>query len=401
MSDLSTDLIHHSYVPPSGFAAPQPGVFKASTVFFPNVAAMREFEWKDKTAYTYGLHGTPTTYTLEERLCTLEGGAQCLLVPSGLAAIATVALALLQSGDEVLIPDNAYGPSKALAEGELARWGIRHQFYDALQPQDLAAKIGPKTRLVWLEAAGSVTLEFPDLPAQVHICKAAGVLCALDNTWGAGLAFKPFDLQPGASPSLAVDISVHALTKYPSGGGDVLMGSVITVDAGLHMKLKLCHMRLGLGVGANDAEAVLRALPSLPLRYAAHDDVTRQLAQWSAKQPEFVQVLHPALPSSPGHVHWRALCKNGSGGAAGLFSVLFRADFSQARVDSFCDSLKLFRLGYSWGGPISLVMPYELATMRQVWPTHLQKGTLVRFSIGLEAGGDLQADLEQALHRLR
>jgi cystathionine beta-lyase len=401
MSDLSTDLIHHSYVPPSGFAAPQPGVFKASTVFFPNVAAMREFEWKDKTAYTYGLHGTPTTYTLEERLCTLEGGAQCLLVPSGLAAIATVALALLQSGDEVLIPDNAYGPSKALAEGELARWGIRHQFYDALQPQDLAAKIGPKTRLVWLEAAGSVTLEFPDLPAQVHICKAAGVLCALDNTWGAGLAFKPFDLQPGASPSLAVDISVHALTKYPSGGGDVLMGSVITVDAGLHMKLKLCHMRLGLGVGANDAEAVLRALPSLLLRYAAHDDVTRQLAQWSAKQPEFVQVLHPALPSSPGHVHWRALCKNGSGGAAGLFSVLFRADFSQARVDSFCDSLKLFRLGYSWGGPISLVMPYELATMRQVWPTHLQKGTLVRFSIGLEAGGDLQADLEQALHRLR
>jgi len=401
MSDLSTDLIHHSYVPPSGFAAPQPGVFKASTVFFPNVAAMREFEWKDKTAYTYGLHGTPTTYTLEERLCTLEGGAQCLLVPSGLAAIATVALALLKSGDEVLIPDNAYGPSKALAEGELARWGIRHQFYDALQPQDLAAKIGPKTRLVWLEAAGSVTLEFPDLPAQVHICKAAGVLCALDNTWGAGLAFKPFDLQPGASPSLAVDISVHALTKYPSGGGDVLMGSVITVDAGLHMKLKLCHMRLGLGVGANDAEAVLRALPSLLLRYAAHDDVTRQLAQWSAKQPEFVQVLHPALPSSPGHVHWRALCKNGSGGAAGLFSVLFRADFSQARVDSFCDSLKLFRLGYSWGGPISLVMPYELATMRQVWPTHLQKGTLVRFSIGLEAGGDLQADLEQALHRLR
>jgi cystathionine beta-lyase len=160
-------------------------------------------------------------------------------------------------------------------------------------------------------------------------------------------------------------------------------------------------MRLGLGVGANDAEAVLRALPSLLLRYAAHDDVTRQLAQWSAKQPEFVQVLHPALPSSPGHVHWRALCKNGSGGAAGLFSVLFRADFSQARVDSFCDSLKLFRLGYSWGGPISLVMPYELATMRQVWPTHLQKGTLVRFSIGLEAGGDLQADLEQALHRLR
>ncbi len=400
MSDLSTDLIHHSYRPPAGFAAPQPGVYKASTVYFPNVAAMRQFEWKDKTAYTYGLHGTPTTYILEERLCTLEGGAQCLLLPSGLAAIANVALALLQTGDEVLIPDNAYGPSKALVEAELTHWGISHRFYDAMQPQDLASKISPRTRLVWLEAAGSVTLEFPDLIRQVQICKAAGVVCALDNTWGAGLAFKPFDLQPGVSPSLAVDISVHALTKYPSGGGDVLMGSVITVDAGLHMKLKLCHMRLGLGVGANDAEAVLRGLPSLMLRYQAHDEATRHLAQWSLSRPEFAQVLHPALPSSPGHLHWRALCKTGAGAAAGLFSVIIKADYSQAQVDAFCDALTLFKLGYSWGGPISLVMPYELASMRQGWPVHLQKGTLVRFSIGLEAAADLQADLEQALQQL-
>lgn len=400
MSDLSTDLIHHSYRPPAGFAAPQPGVYKASTVYFPNVAAMRQFEWKDKTAYTYGLHGTPTTYILEERLCTLEGGAQCLLLPSGLAAIANVALALLQTGDEVLIPDNAYGPSKALVEAELTHWGISHRFYDAMQPQDLASKISPRTRLVWLEAAGSVTLEFPDLIRQVQICKAAGVVCALDNTWGAGLAFKPFDLQPGVSPPLAVDISVHALTKYPSGGGDVLMGSVITVDAGLHMKLKLCHMRLGLGVGANDAEAVLRGLPSLMLRYQAHDEATRHLAQWSLSRPEFAQVLHPALPSSPGHLHWRALCKTGAGAAAGLFSVIVKADYSQAQVDAFCDALTLFKLGYSWGGPISLVMPYELASMRQGWPVHLQKGTLVRFSIGLEAAADLQADLEQALQQL-
>jgi cystathionine beta-lyase len=261
MTPSSTDLIHHAYIPPAGFAAPQPGVFKASTVFFPSVAAMRHFEWKDKTAYTYGLHGTPTTYTLEERLCTLEGGKQCLLVPSGLAAIATVSLALLRSGDEVLIPDNVYGPNKALAEGELMHWGISHQFYDPLDPRDLAAKMSANTRLVWLEAAGSVTLEFPDLVEQVRICKAAGVVCALDNTWGAGLAFAPFDLQPGSKTPLAVDISVHALTKYPSGGGDVLMGSVITSDEALHMRLKLCHMRMGLGVAANDVEAVLRGLP--------------------------------------------------------------------------------------------------------------------------------------------
>src|SRR5665647_2238825 len=291
MTDLTTTLIHHPYTPPAGFDAPQPGVFKAATVIFPSVAAMRGFEWKDKSAYTYGLHGTPTTYTLEERLCTLEGGLQCLLLPSGLAAIANVALSLLRTGDEVLLPDNAYGPNKVLAEGELKAWGITHQTYDPMSPQDLAAKIGPRTRLVWLEAAGSVTLEFPDLCELVRICQARGVLTALDNTWGAGLAFAPFDLLPGTSPALAVDISIHALTKYPSGGGDVLMGSVITRDAALHLKLKLTHMRLGFGVGANDVEAVLRALPSLALRYQAHDASTRTLTRWCQTRAEFAQVL--------------------------------------------------------------------------------------------------------------
>lgn len=393
MQDKTTGLIHHPYTPPPGFAAPQPGIYKASTVIFPSVAAMRSREWKDKTGYTYGLHGTPTTYLLEERLCALEGGAQCVLVPSGLAAIANVALALLQSGDEVLIPDNAYGPNKALAQGELKDWGITHQFYDPLDPQDLARRISSKTRLVWLEAAGSVTLEFPDLLEQVRICRRAGVLTALDNTWGAGLAFSPFDLGDG----LGVDITAHALTKYPSGGGDVLMGSVITRDEKLHIRLKLTHMRLGLGVGANDVEAVLRSLPSLALRYRAHDRAARALARWCQTRPEFAQVLHPALPGSPGHAQWQALCGDKEGRAAGLFSVIVDARYSQAQVDAFCDALRLFKLGYSWGGPMSLVVPYDLATMRQGWPSHLARGILVRFSTGLEAVEDLQADLAQAL----
>ena len=400
MSDITTTLIHHPYQPPAGFAAPQPGVFKASTVLFPNVASMRDFDWKDKSAYTYGLHGTPTSYLLEERLCTLEGGLQCLLLPSGLAAIASVALSLLRSGDEVLLPDNAYGPNKALAEGELKTWGVSHRYYDPMNVQDLAAKIGPQTRLVWLEAAGSVTLEFPELCEQVRICKSRGVLCALDNTWGAGLAFAPFDLTPGSSPALGVDISVHALTKYPSGGGDVLMGSVITRDAALHMKLKLTHMRMGFGVGANDIEAVLRSLPSMALRYRAHDETTRELARWCQGRSEFAQVLHPALPGAPGHDHWRALCQNGPGGAAGLFSVILPPRYTQAQVDAFCDALTLFGIGYSWGGPMSLVVPYDLASMRSNWPAHLQRGTLVRFSVGLEAVADLQADLAQALQVL-
>lgn len=400
MARSSTGLIHHPYVAPEGFEAPQPGVFKASTVYFPTVAAMRSREWKDKTAYTYGLHGTPTSYALEERLATLEGGLQCLLVPSGLAALGLVALSLLKSGDEVLLPDNVYGPNKTLVEGELMGWGITHQYYNPMDPEDLEAQISSRTKLVWLEAAGSVTLEFPNLVELVRICQRRKVLTALDNTWGAGLAFAPFDLVPGASQVVGVDVSAHALTKYPSGGGDVLMGSVTTRDAGLHLKLKLTHMRFGLGVGMNDVELVLRSLPSIVLRYRAHDAATRVLAAWAQTQPEFVQVLHPALEESPGHAHWKALCGGGEGWAAGLFSVILDKRFSRAQTDAFCDALKLFRLGYSWGGPVSLVVPYALEAMRSGWPSHLLPGTLVRFSVGLEDVADLQADIAQALNTL-
>ncbi len=404
MSQTPTDLIHHPYAPPAGFSAPQPGVFKASTVIFPSVAAMRSRDWKHKNGYTYGLHGTPTTFVLEERIATLEGGRQCILVPSGLAAIANVNLALLKTGDEVLIPDNAYGPGKALAEGELAAWGITHQLYDAMDPADLQARISPRTRLVWLEAPGSVTMEFPPLAHHAHICRQRGITTALDNTWGAGLAFNGFDLGRGQrfQAGSGADIVVQALTKYPSGGGDVLMGSIVTRDEELHLRLKLSHMRLGWGIGANDAEAVLRALPSMALRYRAQDQAARSLAGWLQQQPQVVQVLHPALDGSPGHEHWRALCtEDGQGGgtslAAGLFSVVFDARYSVAQVDAFCDALKLFKIGYSWGGPVSLVVPYDIPSMRARWP---HKGVLVRFSMGLENAADLQADLAEALAAL-
>ena len=169
---LSTQLIHHAYKPPAGFEAVQPAVHRASTVIFPSVAALRARDWKHKTGYTYGLHGTPTTFTLEQRIATLEGGLFCTLVPSGLAAVALVGMALLKSGDEVLIPDNAYGPNKMLAKEELMNWGISHQFYDPMNPADLAAKLTSKTRLVWLEAPGSITLEFPDVPQLIATVKA-------------------------------------------------------------------------------------------------------------------------------------------------------------------------------------------------------------------------------------
>ena len=382
----ATQLIHHPYQPPEGFHAPQPGVHKASTVFFPNVAALQARNWKDKTGYTYGLHGTPTTFLLEERIATLEGGLQTLLVPSGLAAITLVDMALLKSGDELLIPDNAYGPGKELARQELAHWGITHRFYDPADPPALAAMIGPQTKLVWLEAAGSITMEFPDLRALVRVARDKGVLTVLDNTWGAGLAFDAFDLGDG----LGVDISAHALTKFPSGGGDVLMGSVTTRDHALHLRLKATHMRMGWGVGMNDVEAVLRALPSLPLRYAAQDAAGRALAQWWQQQPQVSRVLHPALPGSPGHAHWAGLCTQ----AAGLFSVVFDARHDARQVHAFVDALKLFKLGYSWAGPVSLAVPYDFAQIR---PGSAWRGTLVRFSLGLEDVRDLQADLAAAL----
>jgi cystathionine beta-lyase len=387
----ATDLIHHAYEPPVGFASVQPGIHKASTVLFKDTAALRGRQWREKTGYTYGLHGTPTSFTLEERLASLEGGKHTLLAPSGLAALALVDFALLKSGDEVLIPDNAYGPSKDLARGELAQWGITHRLYDPLDASSLAALITPQTKLIWLEAAGSVSLEFPDLLGLLRVARQhPQVVVALDNTWGAGLAFNAFELDPGEGLKKGVDVSMHALTKYPSGGADVLMGSVTTRDDALHQRLMLTHMRMGLGCAGDDVAAVLRGLPSMPLRYAAHDASTREIAQWWLAQPQVSRVLHPALPGSPGHAFWAQTCSS----AAGLVSVQFDDRYSQAQVDAFIDALKLFGIGYSWGGPMSLAVPYDLASMRNAGAP---SGTLVRFCIGLERPQDLIADLAQAL----
>jgi cysteine-S-conjugate beta-lyase len=392
VENLSTNLIHHPYVPPVGFNAPQAPVYKASTVIFESVAAMRGRDWKNKDGYTYGLHGTPTSFTLEAKLATLEGGNHCLLTPSGLASIACVNLALLAAGDEVLIPSNCYGPNLAMAQNELLRYGITHQLYDAMNPDDLAHKLSSNTKLVWLEAAGSVTMEFPDLEALTRVCKAASVTTALDNTWGAGLAFNAFEFDAGQG----VDITTHALTKYPSGSANLLMGSVITKDEALFRKIRRCHMHFGWGVGANDVEAVLVGLNTLALRYAAQDHAARGLAVYLQTRPEIAQVLHPALEDSPGHQSWKNICRNK---AAGIFSVVFKPKFTQAQIDAFCESLKLFKLGYSWAGPISLVVPYNLEAIRSEWPSSVARGQIVRFCIGLEATTDLQNDLAQALAR--
>jgi cystathionine beta-lyase len=382
---LTTGQIHHPYVPPEGFQAFPPAVHKASTVAFANVAALRARSWKSREGYTYGLHGTPTTFTLEARIASLEGGTHCVLAPSGLAAITLVNLALLQQGDEVLLPHNVYGPSKEEARTLLARMGVGWREYDAMDPPALAAMCTPRTRLVWIEAPGSVTMEFPDLRALVGAARHGGAIVALDNTWGAGVALDAF--------ALGVDLSMHALTKYPSGGADVLMGSVVTRDEALAHRILHMHGITGMGVAANDAELVLRGLPTLRLRYEAHDRSARAVARWLGEQPQVTQVLHPALPGAPGHEHWKSHCS----AAAGLFSVLLDERLGRDQVDAFVDGLRLFRIGYSWGGPASLAVPYDIASMRTLGPAW--RGHLVRFSIGLEAVEDLQADLRQSMQR--
>ena len=392
----ATQQIHHPYVPPPGFAAVAPPLHRASTVLFDSVASMRASHWLDKNTYTYGLHGTPTSFTLEQRLATLEGGAHAMLVPSGLAAITLVDQSLLKSGDTVLIPGNAYFPNKNVAAHELANWGIAHRFYDPMDLESLRAALGPDVRLVWIEPPGSVTLEFPDLRGLVRTVRAHAprATVGLDNTWGAGLAFDAFDLDPAGEPGLGVDLTVHALTKYPSGGADVMMGSVVTRSHALHDQLWMTHCRMGLGVGPNDVELVLRGLQTIALRYAAQDAATRRIAQWAQGRREFVRVLHPATPGSPGHAHWAAQCR----AAASLVTVEFDPAITAERVDRFVDGLRLFGIGWSWAGPMSLAVPYQPGTARITGAEY--KGTLVRLSIGLEDVDDLIRDLEAGLAAL-
>ena len=382
---IQTSIIHPEYTAPEGFDAYPPAIHHASTVLFKNVAAMRSGEWKNKTAYTYGLHGTPTTFTLEARLAELEGGTHCLLAPSGLAAIAMVDFALLKTGDDVLLPENVYNPNRELGKWLTNDFGITARYYDPLVGAGIADLIQPNTKLIWTEAPGSVSMEVPDLPA---ICKAAharGVLVALDNTWSAGLALRGFDM--------GVDIVMQALTKYQSGGSDVLMGALVTRDAALNERLAMAHMRLGMGVSADDAYLVMRGLPSMKLRFEAHDASARKVAAWLKARPEISKVLHPAFEDCPGHETW----KRDFTGAGGLFSVLFDARYSEEQTDRFVDNLELFGLGYSWGGANSLVMPYRIQHMRRDWH---DGGTLVRFNIGLEDSADLIADIERALATL-
>lgn len=391
--NAQTALIHAPRKAPQYISTVQPPLFRASTIIFENTDALFNRHWTDNYDYSYGTHGTPTTFTLGDNIAQIEGGEYCLLATSGLSAINLVNSCFLAQGDEVWVADNIYGPNMEHLRNLQTRYGISVKVYNPIdaetfQPTDRA-------KLIWLEAAGSVTLEFPDLINLVKKAKAHNILTALDNTWGAGLAFNAFDF---SDEHLAVDMTVHALTKYPSGGGDILMGSVVTRDQKLHHQLFRMHAIQGISVSGDDVAQIQRSLASMQVRYQHQSESCLTLLHWLKQQPEFVQVLHPADAESAGHLHWKEICTDAQ--SAGLVSVIFKPEYTLADIRRFCDALELFKLGFSWGGPLSLVMLYNLKDMRVLEHTHLQQGLLVRFCIGLEHPADLIQDIENALKQL-
>ena len=389
-----TALIHAPRKAPQFISTVQPPLFRASTIIFDNTDALFNRHWTERYDYSYGTHGTPTTFTLGDNIAQIEGGEFSLLAPSGLSAINLVNSCFLAQGDEVWVADNIYGPNMEHLRNLQTRYGIAVKVYNPIDAETFQPSA--KAKLIWLEAAGSVTLEFPDLTGLVKKAKAHSILTALDNTWGAGLAFNAFDF---GNEHLSVDISVHALTKYPSGGGDILMGSVVTRDEKLHHQLFRMHALQGISISGDDAAQIQRSLASMQIRYEHQAHSAMALMHWLKQQPEFIQILHPADEASAGHAYWQEVCTSGQ--SAGLVSVIFKPAYDLKAVRAFCDALTLFKLGFSWGGPVSLVMLYDLKDMRALAHTHLQQGLLVRFCIGLEHPQDLIQDIENALKQLK
>ena len=388
-----TQLIHAPRKAPQYISTVQPPLYRASTIIFESTDALFNRHWTDPYDYSYGTHGTPTTFTLGDNIAQIEGGKFCLLAPSGLSAINLVNSCFLSTGDEVWVADNIYGPNMEHLNNLQDRYGIKVKVYNPINIDTFTPS--EKAKLLWLEAAGSVTLEFPNLTALVKKAKIHQILTALDNTWGAGLAFNAFDF---GTEHLSVDITVHALTKYPSGGGDILMGSVVTQDKQLHDKLFRAHAIQGISVSGDDVAQIQRGLASMQLRYEHQSQSALTLLEWLKNQKQFVQILHPAEESSAGHQYWKEICQNSH--SAGLVSVIFDSKYTLNDIRKFCDALKLFKLGFSWGGPVSLVMLYNLKDMRLLDHPHLKTGLLVRFCIGLENPKDLIQDIDQALKQL-
>lgn len=386
MKDLSR-CVHQPEPPMAGFRSLGVGTERASTIVFDNAKAYAERSLRGPEGYTYGLHGTPTTKTLERQLSALEAGTHTVLVPSGQAAIAVILLTVLMPGDHVLIPDTVYPPVRGFCRNYLEPRGIEHSVYDPLcSPDELAGQFRPRTRLVWAESPGSTTMEVQDLPAILSATRPRGVMVGCDNTWATPLLCKPL--------ALGADFAMEALTKYVAGHSDLLMGSVSVTDAALYRRLKDTMRMLGIGVSPDDVSLALRGLQTLGLRLAHSGRVALDFAAGLQSRESVARVLHPALPDAAGHSAWR----RDFSGASGVFGVRLR-ELADGAIDAACDTLRLFQLGASWGGTHSLLVPMRIANDRTVTPWN-GNDTILRISVGLEDPDDLWADLTAFFDRL-
>jgi cystathionine beta-lyase len=362
-----------------------PAVWRASTVLFDNVAAMKAATPPKTGTLHYGRNGTPTHWALAEALTDLEpGAAGTKLFPSGAAAVAMALMTVLKPGDELLMVDNVYGPTRLFCDEVLAPLGIATRYYDPLVGRGIEALIGENTRAVFLESPGSLTFEVQDVPGICEVAKARGLVTLLDNTWATPLLF----------PALAagVDFGILACTKYIGGHADVMLGSVTVGEEWLG-RLERRSRAFGQTVSPDDAWLALRGLRTLGIRLKQHEESALEVARWIAEQPQVARVLHPALPSCPGHEHWARDYR----GASGLFAFTLKGG-GEAERAAFVDGLAHFGIGYSWGGFESLALPADPERIRTAtrWEA---EGPLVRLHIGLEDPDDLIEDLAQGLAR--
>lgn len=355
-----------------------PPVVRGSTVLYPSAEDLHAHRGE----YSYGRHGTPTTKALQHALATLEGPACAgvALAPSGLAAISTSLLAVLKTGDHVLVCDNVYRPTRLLCDGLLHRFGIETSYFDPLIGAGIEALFRPNTRAVFVEAPGSQSLEMPDIRAIAEVAHGRGALVIDDNTWATPLYHR--SLEQG------VDISIQAATKYIGGHSDIMFGT-IAANSQTWPLVEEAVQALGVCVGPDDAFLALRGLRTLAVRLAHHQQSGLEMARWLAARPEVQRVLHPALETDPGHAIWKRDFK----GASGLFSIVLQPA-PQRAVDALLNALQLFGMGYSWGGFESLIIPFDCASYRTATKWH-PGGPALRLNIGLENTEDLKADLER------
>jgi cysteine-S-conjugate beta-lyase len=380
-----TKLIHSDAKIPQGYRSLASPTFRGSTTLFPSASAVNDTWDQWKVGYTYGLYGTPTVLELAARICELESGAHTILTPGGQAAISLINLALLQSGDHMLVPASVYYPNRKLAVRLLSRFGIATDFYDPMIGSGIGSLIQENTRLVWCESPGSITMEIQDLPAIVAAAHERNVKVVLDNTWSAGVLLDAF--------SHGVDVTMQAVTKYIGGHSDLLLGSITVRDDMLYHRIGAAQQIIGCAVSPDDCSLALRGLQTLAVRLSAIEASALSIARWLHSRPEIELVLHPALPSCPGHVFWQRDFL----GSSGVFSIVFRPGPSQEQVQAFVDALKLFQVGYSWGGVASLAVSYNIGRIPGRPPYDHR---IVRLNIGLESTDDLIADLEQAFPKL-